>query len=92
MVAHSDIGVGLRMVEGPSRRIGVDVGELQPFVVWSASQPVVAQVEDARNGWVEIVNIVHQLGPTERFNIRGKVTPIWSEASLDKNGRPLVRY
>ncbi|XP_059071301.1 uncharacterized protein LOC131865388 [Cryptomeria japonica] len=40
VVARSVIGVGLRMAEGPSRRIGVDVGELQHFVVWSASRPI----------------------------------------------------
>lgn len=36
------------------------------------------------------MNFVRQLGLTEHFNIRGKVTPIWSEAPLDENGRPLV--
>lgn len=48
VVARAIIGEGQKLVEGPRRRIGVDVGALQPFVIWSASQLVALQVEDAR--------------------------------------------
>lgn len=92
VVARVVIGEGLKSVEGPCRRIGVDIGELQPFVIWSASRSVVFQVEDARKGWDEIVNFVHQLGPTEHAKIHEKMTPIQSETPLGEDGRPLVRH
>lgn len=80
------------MVEESWQRIGVELGELQPFVIWSASQPVETQLENARDGWREVVQFVHGLGPTKRVNIHGKMTPIWSEAPLDKDGRPMIRH
>lgn len=92
VVARAVVGEGLKMLEAPWWRIGVEMGGLQPLVIWSASQPVEIQLENARKGWRDVVHFVRELGPTERAKIRGKKTPIRSKAPLDEDGRPLIRH
>lgn len=55
VVTRAIVGKGLKMVEESWWRIGIELGELQRFVIWLMSRPIKTQLENARNGWREVV-------------------------------------
>lgn len=92
VVARVEIGKGMRMVQVSWRCLSEEMGVVQSLVVWSASRSADAQMENARNAWRDVVKFMREPGSAKRAKMRGKQTPVKSQAPMDEDGRSLVRH